>query len=62
MQAQHGDMERKGEMLWAWLADFLSRALHRISMFLSVLLPVLLSVSFPATPRSAMEEDGDGDR
>lgn len=52
-----GDMERRGNALWAWLADFLSRALKGIACILSVCLPVSLSVSFPITQWSAMEEE-----
>lgn len=57
-----GDVERWGKMLWALLADFLSRALQGIACFLSISLSVFLSVSCQATRWSAMEEDGDGDR
>lgn len=57
-----GDMEMREKMLWALLADFLSRALQGIVCFLSISLSVFLSVCCQATRWSAMEEDGDGER
>lgn len=52
-----GDMERREKMLWAWLADFLSRTLQGIVCFLSVCLSQ--SVFLPASQQQD-GQDGEG--
>lgn len=47
-----GDMERREKMLWAWLADFLSRALQGFVCFLSVCLSQSLFLS------ASQQQDG----